>query len=62
MNAIRWIPIPRELFWDSKEEEIVAAVAARGYEPEAMEEEYGEGDYYVDQEELEEMEMESEEL
>jgi hypothetical protein len=60
MNAIRQIPIPWELFQDSTEEEVAAAVAAKEDEPEATEEEnVGEYDY-VDQEEPEEMEMEAE--
>ena len=33
MNAIRQIPIPWELFRDSTEEEVAAAVAAREDEP-----------------------------
>ena len=48
MNAIRWIMILWELFWDSIEEEIAAAVAAREDEPEAMEEENAGEDDYVD--------------
>ena len=73
MNAIRQILIPWELFQDSIEEEVAATMASREYEPEATEQEnaredepeategenVGEDDY-VDQEELEEMEMEAE--
>lgn len=45
MNAIRQIPIPWELFWDSIEEQITAVVAARTEESEAMEEDAGDDDY-----------------
>ena len=57
LNAIRQIPIPWELFWDSTEEQIVAVVTTRAEELEAMEEDVGDDDY-VDQEEPEEMEIE----
>jgi hypothetical protein len=48
MNAIRQISIPWELFRDSIEEEVAAAVAAREDEPESMEEENVGEDDYVD--------------
>jgi hypothetical protein len=59
MNAIRQILIPWELFQDSTEEEVAAAVVAREDEPEATEGENAGEDDYVDQEEPKEMDMEA---
>lgn len=51
MNAIKWIPIPCELFRDSIEGEIATAVATREDELEAMEGENIDEYDYVDQDE-----------
>lgn len=61
MNAIRQILILWEMYWDSIEEEITAVVATRENEPKAMEEDV-EDEQYVDQEEPEDMEMETKEI
>jgi len=61
MNAIGKIPILWELLRDSTEEQITTVVATRVEEPEAMEED-AEDEYYINQEEPKEMEMEIEEL
>jgi hypothetical protein len=61
MDSIRRILIPWELFQHSIEEEVVATVATREDEPEAMEAKNVVDDDYVDQEEPKEMDMEAEE-
>lgn len=67
-HAIARFQIPWEIFWESTEEEIATIIVAReetleemGEVLEAMEEGFVAEDEYIDQEELKEMEMETEE-